>query len=123
MHDEVVGAALNALRSVADQERFSVWAYCFMPDHVHLLVEGLDSDSDMRRFVSVFKQKTGYWYRRTHNGRLWSSNYYEHVLRGDEATIAVTKYIIQNPLRRGMVEDCGTYPHSGSFEFDDVCSL
>ena len=108
---------------MADKECFSIWAYCFMPDHVHLLVEGLDSHSDMRRFVSLFKQKTGYWYRRAHNERLWSSNYYEHVLRDDEATIAVAKYIIQNPVRQGIVEHYDSYPYSGSFELDDMCNL
>jgi len=94
-----------------------------MPDHVHLLVEGLESHADMRRFVSLFKQKTGHWYRRTNNERLWSSNYYEHVLRDDEATIATVKYIIRNPVRRGLVEDYSSYPFSGSFVLDDVCNL
>jgi len=123
VNDDVVGKALATLKIVADKECFSVWAYCFMPDHVHLLVEGLDSHADMRRFVSLFKQKTGYWYRRTYNERLWSSNYYEHVLRDDEATIAAVKYIIRNPVRRGLAEDYDNYPYSGSFVLNDVCNL
>jgi putative transposase len=123
VHDAVVNKALETLKTVAKQERFSIWAYCFMPDHVHLLVEGQDSDADMRHFVSSFKQRTGYWYKRTHNGRLWSFNYYEHVLRGDQATVAVAEYIIRNPVRRGMVEHSDSYPYSGSFELDDTRNL
>jgi len=123
IHEGVVNKALEILQSVAEQKRFSIWAYCFMPDHVHLLVEGQDSNADMRRFVSSFKQRTGYWYKRTHNSTLWNSNYYEHVLRGDEATVAVAKYIIRNPVRRGLVQDYDSYPYSGSFELEDICSL
>jgi Transposase IS200 like len=31
----------------------AILAYCFMPDHVHLLVEGLTDDADMRAFVAI----------------------------------------------------------------------
>jgi hypothetical protein len=31
-----------------------------MPDHVHVLVEGLEASSDLRRLIARWKQKTGY---------------------------------------------------------------
>jgi putative transposase len=121
--DEVVAEVINILRSAAKQEGFSVWAYCFMPDHAHLLVEGKHSNADMKHFVALFKQKTAYWFKSTYGVKLWAPNYHEHVLRNDEATTAVARYIIQNPVRKGMVDDCSNYPHSGSFELEDICSL
>ena len=31
----------------------AILAYCFMPDHVHLFIEGLADDADMRAFVPL----------------------------------------------------------------------
>ena len=94
-----------------------------MPDHVHLLVEGRHSDADMKHLVVLFKQKSGYWFKSTYGVKLWAPNYHEHVLRNDEATMAVARYIIQNPIRKRMVDDCSDYPYSGSFELEDISSL
>ena len=123
VNDEVIAKVIDILKSTAEQEGFSVWAYCFMPDHVHLLVEGGNSNADMKHFVVSFKQKTAYWFKRIYGAKLWGANYYEHVLRNDEATKAVARYIIQNPVRKELVEDCGTYPYSGSFELENIYSL
>jgi putative transposase len=123
VNDEVVAKVIAILKSTAEQEGFAVWAYCFMPDHAHLLVEGKHSNADMKHFIALFKQKSGYWFKSTYGVKLWAPNYHEHVLRNDEATMAVARYIIQNPVRKGMVDDCSKYPYSGSFESEDICSL
>jgi len=121
--DDVVARVLDILEDTAEQDGFLVWAYCFMPDHLHLLVEGRDSNANMRHFVRLFKQRTGYWFKSTHGAQLWTRNYYEHVLRNDEATRAVARYIFQNPVRKGTVKDWNSYPYSGSFELEDISSL
>jgi putative transposase len=123
VHNEVVAKVIDILKGTADQEGFSVWVYCFMPDHAHLLVEGKHSNADMKHFVALFKQKSSYWFKSTYGVKLWAPNYHEHVLRNDEATVAVAQYIIQNPIRKGMVDDCSAYPYSGSFELEDIDSL
>lgn len=123
VNDEVVSKLIDILRGTAVQEGFSVWAYCFMPDHVHLLIEGKNGNADMKTFVTLFKQKTAYWFKSIYGVQLWGTNYYEHVLRNDEATEAVARYIFQNPVRKGIVEDYSKYPYSGSFEFEDIDNL
>jgi putative transposase len=120
---DVVAKVIEFLKSTADQEGFSVWAYCFMPDHVHLLIEGKHTSADMKHFVALFKQETAYWFKSVYAVKLWEANYYEHVLRNDEATMAVAKYIMLNPVRKGIVDDYSSYPYSGSFEVEDICSL
>lgn len=97
---------------------FKVWAYCFMPDHLHLLIEGKDDDSDMKRFISTFKQFTGFSYKKKTGLPLWQINFYEHVLRREEDTMNVARYIFNNPVRKELVEDFRKYKFLGSFEFD-----
>lgn len=56
------------LRACAEKQ-FEVLAYCFMPDHVHLIVEGMSDESDLKLFVKLAKQYSGYYYRRTQPNR------------------------------------------------------
>jgi putative transposase len=49
----VVTPTLSQILRVAEREGFAVLAYCFMPDHLHLLVEGRRDDANLRRFVHV----------------------------------------------------------------------
>jgi putative transposase len=76
----------DTLREKSNSPGFKVWAYCFMPDHLHLLIEGSDANSDMRRFISAYKQSTGFSYKKKTGLPLWQINYYEHVLRREEDT-------------------------------------
>jgi REP element-mobilizing transposase RayT len=85
-----------------------------MPDHVHLLTEGTTQESDLCRFVSSFKQSSGFMFSRERAGRLWQSGYYDRVLRDDEATVIVVRYILDNPVRAGLVMKFSDYPYSGS---------
>ena len=88
-----------------------------MPDHVHVLVEGLADDSDLRGFVRDAKQRSGFAFAQRSGRRLWQDGYYDHVLRDDESTIAVARYIFENPVRAGLARRVDAYPHSGSEVF------
>ena len=92
-----------------------------MPDHIHLLIEGEKAEADMRRFTRLFKQETGYWFKGIYHDKLWQLGYYERVLRDDEAMLGVARYILENPVRRGLVEYFADYPYLGSLQLDDIC--
>ena len=97
---------------------FAVLAYCVMPDHLHALVEAKSAGSDLRAFVKRFKQVTGFEYRRHAEHRLWQPGYHEHILRSDERTEAVVRYILENPVRAGLAHRLGEYPFAGSGVYD-----
>ena len=86
-----------------------------MPDHVHLVVEGARELSDLCRFVKIAKQRAAYVLR-TQRGipTIWQEGYYERVLRSDEATDVVVRYVLDNPVRTGIVTRAEDYPHSGA---------
>jgi putative transposase len=106
-------ARTQILRS-ATNERFELTAYCFMPDHLHLLATGSDPTSDCRRFITRAKQFSGYHYQQAFNERLWQRYGYEHVLRSDEKTFRIARYILENPIRAGLVGSVHEYPYLGS---------
>lgn len=117
-HTAIFGAMRGMLKVVAEKTGFRVWVFCFMPDHLHLLLEGKESRSDMQQFMKLFKQKSGYWHIKETGQKLWGTSYFDHVLREEENTIAVVKYILANPERAGLVKHWYEYPYSGSLELN-----
>jgi putative transposase len=80
-----------------------------------MLVEG-DEGSDLKEFVRLFKSRSSYFYKRLTGAPLWQDSYYDRILRKYEDSRKVAEYIINNPVRRGLVINALQYPYSGSFE-------
>jgi REP element-mobilizing transposase RayT len=91
--------------------------YCFMPDHLHLLIEGKSDSANLKDFAKLAKQRSGWHYAQAHGKRLWQEGYYEHVLRGQEYPPQVICYIVENPVRAGLVTAPGEYPFWGSEKY------
>ena len=102
------------LRTSAEKHNVHVVAYCFMPDHLHLLLEGT-GESFIPDFVHDFKQKTGFMYQRAHSRTLWQKSYHDRVLRKEESLHDAARYIVANPVRKGLAARPEQYPYSGSF--------
>jgi putative transposase len=113
-----VESSVRALKESATRQEFAVWAYCFMPDHLHLLLEGRSERSSLSPFVKDFKQRTGFEFKTRCRKRLWQPSYYDRVLRRDEDMEVEAEYIFGNPVRRGLVSQFDEYPYLGSFVFD-----
>ncbi len=101
------------LRTAATLD-FSLLAYCFMPDHLHLLVGGRNAGVDASVLVKLAKQTTGYAFKRRTGERLWQPSFFDRTLRDDEDVIDVIRYVIANPVRAGLVSAPATYPYWGS---------
>jgi putative transposase len=119
---EDAASAIAQFLRTSSEERFAILAYCIMPDHAHLLVEGIDDGSDLRRFAKLAKQRSGALHRRKHERRLWQEGYFERVLRDDDSGRDLARYIIDNPVRKGLVASPRDYPHlgSGTWSLDEL---
>jgi hypothetical protein len=45
---------------------------------------------------------------------LWQPSFFDRTLRSDESICEVIRYIVQNPIRAGLVERAEDYPYWGS---------
>jgi len=112
-------ACLKTLIKHAEKFTVPIFAYCFMPDHVHLLLSASKSRS-IPSFVSGFKSLC------TRIGRFnfgidesfWQKRYYDHFLRQEEDIMVVVNYILNNPVRKGLVNNWREYPLCGSLVYD-----
>ena len=114
LESDAVMAVSTQIQRAASDHRFAVIASCYMPDHVHLLVEGQADDSDCRQFISRAKQYSGFHYKAVFGQRLWQRYGYERTLRSTEASSSVARYILENPVRARLVTRIEEYPFSGS---------
>jgi putative transposase len=112
-----VELVLLQIQRAAVVEQFAILVYCFMPDHLHLLVEGLVESSNAVKFIARAKQLSGFHYKLTFGGALWQRYSFEHVLRDDEDMRRVARYILENPIRDGLVERVQDYPFVGSLRY------
>ena len=106
-------ACTRTLTQVAERRRALVFAYCFMPDHVHLVVQ-ITGGGSVVDFVKEFKQRTGYAFKRATGRSLWQKSYYDHVLRRDEDLVAACRYVFANPVRAGLADRADEFASSGS---------
>lgn len=113
---------ITHFRRTARATGFALLAYCVMPDHAHLLVEGTTAAADLRRFAKRAKQASGQAWRNRTRSRLWQEGYYDRVLRGEADAKAMARYIVANPVRAGLARVPADYPHVGSdlWRLDDL---
>lgn len=79
-----------------------------------MLVEGLGGGSDFCQFMRDVKQRTSYQAIRLGTGRLWQDGYHDRIVRQDEDVAAYVDYILQNPVRAGLVKRAEDYPYASS---------
>ena len=115
---DLVDEHLTILRQKARGKSFAIQAYCFMPDHLHLLVSGLQASSDCLAFINGFKQISAYRFKQRAGQRLWQHKPYDHILRPHERWEAVAYYIWMNPVRKGLCKRAEDWPFSGSDTVD-----
>ena len=114
IHADVVDRTMTHIRQAAADERFALLAYCLMPDHAHLLLEGMNEKSALCKFVESAKQQSAHTYAQVTREKLWQEGYYDRVLRPTEDPKWVARYIIHNPVRAGLVKSPRDYPFLGS---------
>lgn len=93
----------DLLAAAAKRAGTSVWAYCLMPNHVHLIVVPADEDGLRRTFADAHRRYTGFVNARERwTGHLWQGRY--GAVAMDEAHLAAAaRYVALNPVRAGLV--------------------
>jgi len=111
---DVVELVRGQILRATTEQQFSCIAYCYMPDHLHLLIEGVTDGADLRVCIKAAKQYSGYYFKQRHSQQLWQRYGYEHVLRSDIERATTLRYIIDNPVDSGLAKKPEEYPFLGS---------
>ena len=112
--DPPVSLVRTQILRAAREIRFEIDAYCFMPDHLHLIARGSDETSDAKDFVKRAKQYSGYYFKKEYGLQLWQRYGYERVIREDVELALTIRYIVENPVQAGLVEHPAKYRYLGT---------
>jgi putative transposase len=114
----VVDSILTQVLRAASQHGFSVVAYCFMPDHLHIIVCGQTNSSDCKAFIKAAKQYSAYYHSQAASGiRLWERYGHDRVIRDEQELAMTVRYVVGNPVRAGLASHPKAYPFLGSQKY------
>ncbi len=103
---------LEVLARVCGRFNWVVHAYCQMNNHYHLLVETVDGNLSMgmRQLNGHYTQR----FNRRHSmvGHLFQGRYKAVLVQKDSYLLELTRYVVLNPIRAGMVDQLEDWPWS-----------
>jgi putative transposase len=111
--DDDYKAYLDRLEKYRAQCHVHIYAYCLMPNHVHLLVE--TTSTPLAKFMQGLQQSyTQYFNRRYRKvGHLFQGRYKAIICHRDKYLLALVRYIHLNPVRAKLATRPERYLYSG----------
>ena len=105
---------LDLLAEAAERARTQVWAYCLMPNHVHIVLTPEDEQGLARTFGELHRRYTGFINaRRRTTGHLWQGRFGSVAM--DEAHfVTALRYVALNPVRARLVARAEDWPWSST---------
>jgi putative transposase len=105
---------IDVLREEDKRQNCAVFTYCLMPDHLHFLVSPRQDGISALTFTDQFKgMATNCSWTVGWRGKLWQPRYFDHIVRTEEDLWAIDDYILNNPVRKGLVERAEDWLWSG----------
>ncbi len=103
---------LSYLAHYQQLDRFRVFAYVLMPNHVHLLIE--TSDVPLSRTMQRLNSRYSLVFNRVHRrvGHVLQGRYHALLCEKDAYLVTLTRYLHLNPVRAKMVREPADYPWS-----------
>lgn len=91
-----------------DGKHYDLIAYCIMPNHVHLLFDTANyENTNISQTMKLIKGGSAYLCNRKlqRKGHFWQEESYDHYVRNTKELENIIRYIVQNPVKAGLVED------------------
>jgi REP element-mobilizing transposase RayT len=118
LDDRMAGIIEKEMEFRRTKKEIQIYSYCIMPDHLHLLLSlNLGFQRKLQDWVSAFKRYTAKSaYEMADIKPLWQKNFYDRIARDEESIIEIAQYIVQNPVRKGIVSNWESYPYCRIFD-------
>lgn len=100
---------LETLEKARIKHDFRLYSYCLMNNHFHLLL--YDNGNDVSSIMKSINTSYAIYFNRRHqkSGHLFQDRFKSEVVEDDGYFLAVSRYIHNNPVKAGMVEEVARY--------------
>ena len=110
--DDDYSLYLDLLAEACRAAGVAVWAYCLMPNHVHLILTPSTADGLARALGKAHRRYSGFVNARLRTtGHLFQSRF-GSVVMDEEHLIVAARYVALNPVRAGLVARAEDWPWS-----------
>lgn len=115
--DEDKQRFLEYIKSKQNDIVFSIYAYCFMDNHLHLLLE--TKGQELPVIMKGVATRYAYYYNEKHRraGHVFQDRFKSEPVEDDRYLLAVVRYIHNNPIKAQMVEKAGDYKWSSYWSY------
>lgn len=88
---------------------YKIYAYCLMNNHIHLLLE--EGTEPLAKIFKRICDKYVYWYNHKYKriGPLFQDRFRSEPVETEEYFLSVVRYILQNPVKAGIVSSVNQY--------------
>ena len=96
---------LALLKRFKRKYKFRLYAYCLMPNHVHLLGQ-LDSPTFLSKFMHGLNRTYTLYFNNKYGevGHLWQGRFKSKIIAKDKYLLDCINYIESNPIRSGLTD-------------------
>jgi len=103
LRNPVIAEELASTLRHFDQKRYRLFAWCVMPNHVHVVVRLFPAENLAAVVHSwkSFSAKQANRFLGAH-GAFWQREYYDHLIRGEEELERAVRYVAENPAKANL---------------------
>ncbi|MCI0555729.1 MAG: transposase [Anaerolineae bacterium] len=94
-----------------DGKVYDLDGFCILPNHAHLVCTPLEESKNryfsLSKIMHSLKRHTA---RQSnlilnHSGQFWQHENYDHFVRNDAELERIIKYVLNNPVKAGLIDD------------------
>ena len=127
---------LDALRYLVKQERWTLYAYVIMENHVHWIASAPDLVREVRSFksftarsiINALQERNAQWtlrqlahhrsaQRKKQRYQVWQEGSQPKEIQGEDMLRQKIEYVHQNPVRRGYVDEPTHWRYSSARDY------
>lgn len=108
---------LKIINKTKEKFNFDIFAYCIMPNHVHLLIK--EKENTIGQICGSVASKFAIWYNTKYErvGYLFQDRFKSEAVETNEYFLTVIRYIHQNPVKAGLCKKVSDYEFSSYNEY------
>jgi len=108
---------IKVLNQTKETCNFSLYAYCLMPNHIHLLIK--TSEVPLAQVMKKIEVKYVKWYNAKYErcGHLFQDRFKSEIVGDYCYFVTVLRYILQNPVKAELCKTITNYRYSSASEY------
>lgn len=117
---------LYTIKEYKEKCKYEIYGFCLMSNHIHLLIK--EGNEELGIIFRRIGASYVYWYnwKYKRSGHLFQDRFKSEAIENEAYFLTVLRYIHQNPVKAGIVNDIGKYKWSSYNEYigeKNICDI